>query len=218
MAGQWASLAQHLDALDAAVGFPSEGSIVTTGAATITADYAQGLLLVTTGGTGGNEIINLPNISFDTAMANIRYIGRRVTIVLSHQTNPADVVVITTNGSSPATAPVPAGQVIFNGNNIQASSPGVLLDYEGACASFVWAADTWYWDFTATDGLTDTVQAAVSVEWEGSTVRLKSDSGYIYLEAKDGKIAVVNNLPTSDPVVKGALWNSTGTVKISAGP
>lgn len=38
----------------------------------------------------------------------------------------------------------------------------------------------------------------------------------VFTVAADGKV-IVTGLPTSDPAVAGALWNSTGTVKISAG-
>jgi hypothetical protein len=31
-------------------------------------------------------------------------------------------------------------------------------------------------------------------------------------------LIILNNIPTSDPVVLGALWNSSGTLMISAGP
>lgn len=30
-------------------------------------------------------------------------------------------------------------------------------------------------------------------------------------------IIIVSDLPTSDPEIKGALWNDNGTIKISAG-
>ncbi|MCQ8240507.1 hypothetical protein [Rhizosaccharibacter radicis] len=34
----------------------------------------------------------------------------------------------------------------------------------------------------------------------------------------DGHMLIVLDLPTSDPLVKGALWSNGGTLSISAGP
>jgi hypothetical protein len=58
-----------------------------------------------------------------------------------------------------------------------------------------------------------------------------SDNGAIFSGSVDGSISIPANesfsvegssvvlsaLPTSDPVITGALWNDSGTVKVSSG-
>lgn len=60
---------------------------------------------------------------------------------------------------------------------------------------------------------------------DGAGVRLATDGGQIYLDDGAGATLVLDgagrvllaDLPTSDPHYAGQLWNSGGTLKVSAG-
>lgn len=52
-------------------------------------------------------------------------------------------------------------------------------------------------------------------EWQESTALTISDAGLVTINATNS--IVLSNLPTSDPVNAGELWNDSGTLKVSAG-
>ena len=50
---------------------------------------------------------------------------------------------------------------------------------------------------------------------ESSLVTINPTTGLVTINCTNN--LVLSNLPTSDPVVAGALWNDSGTLKVSAG-
>lgn len=76
-------------------------------------------------------------------------------------------------------------------------------------------------------GVQDGTSSGNTLTWDGSdwveTPRITVSGGAVGLNgsgdltiAFDGNV-IVSGLPTSDPVVAGALWSDSGTVKVSAG-
>ncbi len=130
---------------------------ITTGASPVSAEPTVQTYAITTGGTAGQEVIDLPmpDLPLDS-YANGEILNRRVNFFLETMTDPDDVVKITKGGSGSIT-------VLDQRNpGTRLTVTGVILDYVGAMASFVWAADTWYLDRTVVDGNDSTVFAASS--------------------------------------------------------
>lgn len=59
------------------------------------------------------------------------------------------------------------------------------------------------------------VIATISTSGSNAQITLLHDSGTVVISS-DGTV-VLPNLPTADPLSPGALWNSSGTLKVSAG-
>ena len=53
------------------------------------------------------------------------------------------------------------------------------------------------------------------IQFNSDNVKFDATDGNIVLEASN--YIILNNIPTTDPTVAGALWNDSGTLKISAG-
>ena len=57
----------------------------------------------------------------------------------------------------------------------------------------------------------------VGTDADGSYLRVRGATNEVLLRVKgDGNI-LMPSLPTADPVIAGALWNDSGTLKVSAG-
>ena len=76
-------------------------------------------------------------------------------------------------------------------------------------------------------GIQDGTSSGNTLTWDGSdwveTARITVSGGDVSIDgtgdttiAPDGNV-ILSGLPTSDPVVAGALWSDSGTLKVSAG-
>jgi hypothetical protein len=105
-------------------------------------DWARLIVNVTSGGTAGNETINIPNPTVDANGYNTDYQGRRVIVYVETLTDPADVLNVTYDGSS--VNPI---------NDIDGTLRGRLnpsvLDYAGASLVSVWQGYNWACDYTS---------------------------------------------------------------------
>lgn len=113
---------------------------ITTGADPVTAERDISVSIITTGGTGGNEDIILPK--FDTPYddwANPTKNGTKRIFVLAVHTNPADAVRI-----FPGAVDSQVSCRSVEGHVMKYTDSGVILDYIGASAVFVWWDDNWY--------------------------------------------------------------------------
>lgn len=120
-------------------------AVITTSAVSVDLNPLEQVYHITTGGTAGEELLNLPPMPYtQDSWANGELVGRGITIVLVAQTDPADTVRITVEGS--------AGTYVYGagiGESALYNNPS--LGYMGAALHFVWALDQWYLDPTATD-------------------------------------------------------------------
>ncbi len=139
---------------------------ITTGAAPVDADSTVQLYAITTGGTGGDEYLNLPNPDLVDGF-NGDQIGRRVVFYVAEQTDPADVVKITVDGE---TGFFDAFGVFPSEYYSDISLPGV-----GSAICFVWQYEQWAvdaqmtrWDFVRNTGVT--------MDISGGTITNDSDS------------------------------------------
>lgn len=95
---------------------------------------------VTTGGTAGGEVVNVPSPTLDANNYNTRFFNRQVIVVCVSQTDPADFLQVTTAPNAPF--------INDNTGTVLAASPDgtfVKLDYEEANAQFVWGGYAWLW-------------------------------------------------------------------------
>lgn len=223
---------------------------ITTGAEPVTADANVQVYAVTTGGTAGQEIIDLLAAEPITdGWANGQIIGRQVVFYLAEQTDPADTVKITADGGSS----IASYHTLDRGENAN-SFRNVVLDFVGAAVCFKWANDVWTIDARITDGcftaireggaylLGSDAQSGSNDQGElaqvkggnaagtgtGGEARLQGGNGSASGAGGNVRIApgsgggvyanvLVEHLPTSDPAVVNALWNDSGTLKVSAG-
>lgn len=208
------------------------------------ASVARVIVNVTTDGSGGAQTLNLPLPATPIdGFANNALVGQQYCIMVTNQADPGDAVTVTVGGG---------GQINTVWSGLECSKDkiiadgGLVLDFAGAGAVFVWAGDGWLFDYPLTDGDN-------SITWRSTGVVLGSNDGTVANQAqstliktgnqasgsnidgaditvapgtgdgagRDGLIILKHSgaagLPTADPMVAGALWNSSGTVKISAG-
>jgi hypothetical protein len=149
---------------------PNKGNVVAvvSGASPVDLDNTKNVSSVTSGGTAGNETVNLPNYAtpFDD-YTNPPLLGRRHIVFLAVQTDPGDVVKVTINSGDAIRCAFPAGQ-----NAGEVSGAAVTLDYVGATAVFVWMGYGWKLDNTASDNSASFVAnvGAVPIPRGGSTI------------------------------------------------
>jgi hypothetical protein len=228
------------------VGYPClPFQAVTTSAATTNialSNTARVIVVnVTTDGSGLTRTLNLPNPTFDIdGNGNASLVDQLVIINVVSTVDPADLTQLTANGGS-TLAFYKAGM----GSLIQSPSINVKLN-DGATIALRWCFDTWYIDNDLTDGFFNgtyvdnnvTYGAGLSggVSADGGNTTLSAGRGDDTRDGNGGDVILSpgsNNggngrhglvilgagveLPTADPHVVRALWNSAGTVKISAG-
>lgn len=268
---------------DAALAESPAPTPLTTGASPVAADTDVAAYAITTGGTAGVEVIDLPLHTLDLGgISNARKIGKRVFFYLATKTHASDSVKITTDGDG-RTYVFP-GAIYRNSDAQRTTTAGVVLDYVGAMACFIWCGDAWLYDHALSDGLNSTEFLARVVQIlmpdtltgspQGITISASDggagdigggniqllagggvgagygggvtllagtaggsvDGGNVALSSGDalgagngGNIVITLgtgsangkfiflNLPTANPSVAGAVWNDSGTLKISAG-
>lgn len=192
--------------------------MVSTSGTPQTYDGTPAVVSITTGGTAGNEEIDLllPELPVASGSYNPYLVGLRVIFCITTLTNNADTVVITADGS---------GVIDFYPNNdptgAKGMSAGVELSRFSPMVCFVFCGDSWHIDRWLTNdsfgGEFRYGPAALSTVGQvanvyGQSVRLRPEAGgLIILETSGGHI------PTADPAIVDAVWNSAGTLKISAG-
>lgn len=181
---------------------------LTTGASPVTVDIDVRAYAITTGGTAGSEVINLPNPTLDiNAEYNFAYIGQRVIFYLAVQTNPADVVKITAAGND---------EVISFGRQENPfwtrthTVDGVRLDTVGQAAVLIWSGDKWQHERSMNGG--NDASTHISNNFQVNVATGKA----LTIALFDGSLSF-SGLPTADPLNSGDVWNNAGTLKISAG-
>lgn len=128
---------------------PNKGNVgqLTSGGIPLDIDLSKNVTAVTSGGTAGNETVNVPNFALPVdAYTNPSLIGTRYIVFLAVRSNPSDVVKVTINGGDAIRSAFPAGQ-----NAGEVIGAAVTLDYVGATAVFVWQGYGWKLDNTAGD-------------------------------------------------------------------
>lgn len=182
---------------------------VTTGASPVDVNYDAKLVYITTGGTAGQEVINLTVPPFDIGTYyNATNLAQRVTFVLVSLTDPADTVKVTVNGSDSAT---------FYGESLQYYGiygyDTIVLDFLSAAVSFVWDGTQFALDlYYAGNNLSGTYDYQnITLQPRGATKNIVLD-----LSQSNGNLRFVN-IPTSDPAVVGAVWSNLGVLTISSG-
>lgn len=190
------------DALPQVGGLSTKTYQVTTGAAPVDFElpdstYSRIKVEVTSGGTAGEEIINL--ISPDIVnIGNPDYNGIEITFVMVGLTDPSDTVAIKCNGDFSGHFYNPMERWIR-----VPSYSKIWLGYLGEAILMKWCYDSWQCDLNATNwNFTYTVNV--------NKLTFRGDAGLAFDFAFAG-------LPSSDPAVGGQLWNDATTAKISAG-
>lgn len=119
---------------------------INTGASPTDVDPSVLYYEITTGGTAGEEIINvpLPDLPVD-GWANGTLVGRRILLLLKEQTDPGDTVKVTIDGVATNLSAAPTTI------NDAVSISNVILDFVGASVAVEWRLDVW----VLVPGLTD---------------------------------------------------------------
>lgn len=115
---------------------------VTTGASPIDANISKTVTAITSGGTAGDEYIDLPNPDLPIdGWFNAELIGARHVLYLATQTNPSDNVRVTIGGGS--------GIKIkgINGATL-GEAVALRLNYVGAAAVLIWQGEEWFCDLS----------------------------------------------------------------------
>lgn len=209
---------------------------ITTGAAPVTAPaVANSFYSITTGGTAGVEVLNLPNFALDGNGYNNDNIGQRVSFSLDVQTDPSDVVQITLAGSG--TIPMTPSN-FFQNARAQRVTGGIILEFAGASASVVWRGDRWLFDHAATGSNDDSVLAATNIDLravaatgasvgpdallgasnsvDGNAGNLRLTRGIASGMGDDGQVYI--DLPAGDPGISGALYYDIITNIVTRSP
>jgi hypothetical protein len=158
-----------------------------------TYDATPAVLSITTGGTAGDELVDLdlPDLPVD-GWANPYLVGQRVVFGLVVQTNAADRVVITAGGSG-ALRFYPSSTA----SGIRGVLNGVVLDYVGAMVCFIWCGDSWKIDYAYTGnnfgGENDYTSASMSTVGADNTISMIGGSVEAQTEA-----GASGNLPGGD--------------------
>lgn len=136
-------------------GAPPVSVALTTGSSLVTVPLGVRYFAITSGGTGGDELIDLPNPDMPIdGYANGPLIGQRVVFMLEVQTNEADVVRISIGGS--LSIHTFSGKAFDVYTKYTHTSTGIVLDFLGAAAAFVWNGYEWCADNAAIGANDDT--------------------------------------------------------------
>lgn len=167
------------------------------------------LYAITTDGTGSDQNIDIPLPSLDVGgFANIDLLNMRLCFLLQTQTDGGDQVTFTINGS-PDYQRVPD---VAGGVSLYS---GVVQNFQYSLVSFVWAYSQW-----VVDGNMSSFQFSSGTQQDTASARLESQAlnGNVYIApSATGGQAFIQNIPTADPHISGAIWNSAGALKVSAG-
>jgi hypothetical protein len=96
---------------------------------------------VTSGGTAGTEVVNVPNPALDGHNYNSSMIGRNVIVTLKTRTNGSDVVHVTLAGGNSIIS-----QDISTTIANQALGNFVVLDFVDSDANFLWGGYNFNWN------------------------------------------------------------------------
>lgn len=195
---------------------------VTSGASPVTLDPNVRYYAVTTGGTAGVEVLDLPLLPLPVdGVYNPPRSGSQIVISLVTQTNPGDIVKIKVNGQENNLAMLSG---LVGGQLVSGSvQGGVLLNYPGSAVALVWLNDGWYidpvgtnftWDAgTAILGVNVNLDAGTDVSGDGSSARLKGGSA-----VTNGHVGAAaellggdsTNFAAGNAVVNGGQASTTG--------
>lgn len=187
---------------------------LTTGASPVEIDIYKSLTIVTSGGTAGDEIIEIPNFppSVEGGYVNWENTWVKHVVVLKTQTNGSDVVKVRLgDGSTLLQMKDSAGNTIAH-----ADSNVVILDYEGAIVGFIWDGTEWLLEHSA--GNTDTWirPEGYYVPPDGSVGKILlafTDSapqwGFLSEYADDTAAAAAD-----PPIPVGGMYHTAGAVKV----
>jgi hypothetical protein len=197
---------------------------VTTAAVSQDITPVAKVVSITTGGTAGQELLNLTAPALGPNDINTDYLGTRVYFVLNTQTDPGDSVKITVDGLAYCGLYIPENTIGVTRYNT------IILNFTGACVCFVWCGDKWRLDSESTDGNFSGTYRVDQVNIGPQPVT-GSQGQPLTLDAGQGdtpgliKMGSVVPLPESDPLVLWALFTDGPLVAgvpmplmISAGP
>lgn len=225
------------------LGTPIEIVSVTTGAAPVDIplsgpNVARKVIMITTGGTGGVEVINLPAYSpLIDGEGYPQTVGQQVVLCIAVLTDPGDTVQIKVDGAADGSFLSPAYQSM----RLSQGYSSVVLDFLGSAAVFQWAFWTWMLDVGASDGFMTYVQKVgnLSISSAGDITLTSGRSANVQASTSDAaggsggdggdvvftygngdgagrKGGFKPNLPTPDPGVSGVAYvDASGFVKIS---
>lgn len=135
---------------------------ITTGAAPVAAGRLIDLTVITSGGTGGVEyvdLLDLEDLNGDPAAFDPELQGQRHTFYLEDQVDPGDVVTIRTKQFGGAHNEYPTPFIDEMGRQvglISTANGGVVLNYPAACITFEWLTYLG-WTFALAPGVNATV-------------------------------------------------------------
>lgn len=149
---------------------------ITSGAAPVVCAADKNLTLVTSGGTHGDEIVELDDLVFTLdGFARPEQYGLRHVIVLKTLTANDDVVKVRLNSGSTINIKDKKGNILAVVEN-----DAVVLDYEGATAVFEWAGEGWilnHEDNNTSTTFTDVVPIVPAPSASGKDEFLNSFNG-----------------------------------------
>jgi hypothetical protein len=178
--------------LNSPFSYPVTPVPITTGADPVTIDGSQAVYYITSGGTGGHEVLNVSFPPLDIGgFVNAQYVGWRTNIAMIAQTNGADVVDINVGfGTVKAyiSNPIPIGK--------EREVSAMNFDYVGAFISLIWAGDHWAIDMGVSKGQFEYTDDNIAGDWAAIKTQ---------------------NLPIADPHVNGQLYSFAGALMVSAG-
>lgn len=195
---------------------------LTTGSSSLSLDGVSRLYAITTGGTGGVEVVDIqdPDLPVDGSY-NPGLIGMRLTLYVAVQTDPADVVKVLRSGN-PFFFVYPS--TTLRNSFLQQTNNGIILDYVGAMAQLVWCGDRWEFDVAITQNNDNSTFASANNPFKvttadatnGNVADVTIGPGAHSGTGSAGNLKV-QNIPTADPHVAGAVWNNSGVLTVSAG-
>lgn len=173
------------------------GTPITTGASPVTADVDVRIYAITTGGTEGVEVIDLPlpGLPVD-GQYNPMFIGQKIVFYLAALTEPTDSVQITVDGSGN----IPVFRSDNNPFSVRKNvNGGVIFDTLGNIAAFIWCGDAWKLD----RGITGENDASAFYD-EDMTVTVQSGKT-LNINLSGGTLNI-SGFPTADPLNSGEVY------------
>jgi hypothetical protein len=179
------------------------GVNITTSAVSQDVGPEPQVVYITTGGTGGEELINIVTPTLDGNGYNTNYLGSRVFVVLAVQTDPADTVTITIDGGASCPLLVPIWSSGPYGLIRQYSS--VTLNAVGDTIMFRWDGAHWYIDGSV-GSFTGTPTSNVNIQpLDGAGAYLAGGDG-----TPGGDLNLTGGITTTGAAVGGSVVISAG--------